>query len=440
MFKKMMVLILAFVMCFVFSGCDIFTADIAELLSPPSLSDDLKSISEAIGKSAGMDYSFKYPQTGQYRSAVVQKDINGDNIDEAFAFYSTTDGDVVTMNINVVCKKDDIWKTGGQLAIVASGVHRVEFCDLDNDGISEILVGWQIYATSQMQLAVYSFKDNVLSQRMLKGYTHFATCDLDDNGSNEILIIEQNAELAQNKATLYGVSGDGVIEIGFCELDSKVESIGHPVVSELSNGKQAVYIDSVKGIGAITEVLIFRDNLLVNPLFDAEMKETLLTLRSLSFNTKDFNGDSVLEIPVQVNVPSVSKSEVAEKLYLTNWTAFDGDKLTTKVTSMINVIDGYYYNIPEKWLGKIAVLKDTNNRIREIYAYDTEEMMVGKTLIYFRAISKRDWEDGVYKALNLQKIEETADMVIACRFSQQAKQDGISFDSIKENFGIYVQE
>jgi len=440
MFKKILLGIFIFMLMFCLCGCDLFTIDIAELLSPPALSDDLKQISKAIADSAEGDYKLQYPQSGEYRSAVVQKDIDGNGTNEAFAFYSITDGEVVTMNINVVSNNKEGWKSAGKQAIIASGVHRVDFCDLDEDGISEILVGWQIYGTSEMQLAVYSFKDDTLSQRMLTKYTHFVTCNLDDNKTTEILIIDLDTNKSQNTASLYGLSDTGVVLVGRCALDSKVQSFGHPVVSELSSGKKAVYIDSVKGIGAITEVLFYEKGKLLNPLYDELSAETSLTLRSVSFATKDFNDDGVLEIPVQLDVPSVSKSEVAEKLYLTNWCSFNGEILTTQVTSMINVLDGYYYNLPANLVGNIAILKDTDNRIREIYQYDTEEMAVGSSLIYIRAINKKNWEKGVYDALSLIKIGESENSVIACRISKTATDMGITLEKVKSNFGIYVQE
>ena len=440
MLKKMTVLLLSFVMMFFICGCDFFTADIAELLVPPALSDDSKEILDAIKQSVDGTYTLKYPQSGEYHSAVVQKDVNQDGVYEAFGFYSVKNNDIETMSVNVVVKKGEKWEAVASQSIVASGVHRVDFCDLDNDGVSEILVGWQVYGTSEMQLAVYSFKDNNLNQRILKRYTHYITCNLDENQTEEIMIIDIDAKSGQNTASLYGMSQQGVVLVSKCQLDSKVESVGHPIVAELSSGKQAVYIESQKGIGAITEVLIFEKNKLLNPLFDNKVKETLATLRSASFITKDINNDGVLEIPVQLNVPSVSKSEVAEKLYLTNWCSFNGEILTTQVTSMINVLDGYYYNIPASWVGNIAILKDTDNCIREIYSYNPEKMSVGKSLLYIRAITKKDWENGIYDALNLVKIGETEKAVIACRISKDGKDKGLTLENIKVSYGIYEQE
>lgn len=437
MFRKLISGLLIFCLSFTLCGCDFFMADTAELLSPPALSDNFKHISEAIKESAQSDYSMEYPKFGEYRSAVVQKDIDRDGVIEVFAFYSTKDGETEIMNINLIQLKDKEWKSVSVQSIVAAGVHRIEFCDLDQDGTSEILVGWQIYSTSDMQLAVYSFKDGSLTQVMLNRYSHFVICDLDENKIDDVLIVDMDDKKQQNTASLYGFTNGKVIQIGRCVLDSKVQSFGHPIVSELSSGKPAVYIDSVKGIGAITEVIIYEKGKLLNPLYDNELLETTKTLRAVNLSTQDFNGDGVLEIPVQLNVPSVVENKAAEKLYLTNWCSFNGELLTTQVTSMVNLIDGYYYNLPSKWVGNIAVLKDTDNRIREVYSYNTEKMVVGDSLLYMRAIKISDWDKGVYNALNLMEIGRTKDSVIACRIPRVS---GITFDNAKKSFGIYNQE
>lgn len=440
MFKRLFLCIILALFVFLLSGCDVFTADTAELFSPPSLSGELKAISDALKASAGNDYTLKYPSAGEYRSAVVQKDVNGDKIPESFAFYSKTDHDVITMNINVVCRDGEEWTSAGSQSIVAGGVDRIDFCDLDLDGSLEILVGWQIYGNSEMQLAVYSFKDNVLTQRLLNKYTHFIVCDLDNNEKSELLILDMNTTDSINTALLYDFSSNGVSQIGNCQLDSNIQSIGEPVLAELSSGKNAVYIDSVKGLGAITEVLCFEQGQLVNPLFDKTTRETSATLRSIDFSTKDINDDGVLEIPVQLNVPAVAKGEVTEKLYLTKWCSFNGEQLTVKKTSMINIIDGFDYTIPEKWIGNIAVLKDTKNSVREIYAYNAEEMTIGEELLYIKAVKKKDWDDGKYAPLKLQKITESDKTVFACEIYPKGVELGLTLEKVKNDFKLYKQE
>lgn len=419
-----------------FCGCELFTVDTAELLNTPRLSGDISPIAEAISASAGGEYTLKYPSRGNYRSAVVQNDINSDGLLEAFAFYSITENETATMVINVICNKDGKWSSAAQQKIVAGGVDKIEFCDLDNDGIEEILVGWEIYGTSEMQLAVYSFKDGKITQRMLQKYSHFVCCDLEEDGKNEIFLIMSNSAEQINTASVYELTDSGVNQLYACELDPTVRIVNEPVVSHLSSGRPAVYIDEVKGVGAVTEVLFVEKNRLVNPLLNLEARETLATLRSVYLTVQDINGDGITEIPVQENVPSVAKSDVNEKLYLTNWCSYNGETLTSQMTAMINLNDGYYYVISSKRAGQIAIYKDTDTFVREIYKYDNETSTVGDMLISFKTVKKSDWDNGKYKDGGFTEITHDGVSSYICKISETAKAEGLTIEEVRRNFKL----
>ena len=428
--------VLSLLISLLFCGCELFTVDTAELLNTPKLSGDISPIAEAIAASAGGEYTLKYPSKGNYRSAVVQNDINSDGLLEAFAFYSITENETATMVLDVICNKDGKWSSAAQQKIVAGGVDKIEFCDLDNDGIEEILVGWEIYGASEMQLAVYSFKDGKITQRMLQKYSHFVCCDLEDDGKNEVFLIMLNSAEQINTASVYELTDSGVNELYSCELDPTVRIVNEPVVSHLSSGRPAVYIDEVKGVGAVTEVLFIEKNRLVNPLLNLESRETLATLRSVSLSVQDINGDDIIEIPVQENVPSVTKSEVNEKLYLTNWCSYNGETLTSQMTTMVNINDGYYYIISSKRAGQIAIYKDTDSHVREIYKYDNETSSTGELLIFFKTVKKSDWDIGKYKDGGF--IEITHDDVSShiCRISDTAAEEGLTIEEVRRNFKL----
>ena len=320
---------------------------------------------------------------------------------------------------------------------MASGVDMVQFCDLDDNGTSEILVGWQVYGTSEMQLAVYGYSENTFVQRLLQRYTTFITCDLNGDEKSSVLIIDINTAEQRNTAALYALAESGVIQTGICELDSKLQSIGEPIISELSNGKAAIYLDAIKGVGVVTEVLIENKGGLSNPLFDFETRENIRTLRSASYSVADINGDEILEIPVQENVPAVAGDVLAEKLYLTNWCSFDGENLTVQTTTMINVLDGYYFTIPTKWRNRIAILKDTENRIREIYLYDYKDAVIGESLICIRAFNKKDWENGKYKDLRMNEIARRDNLVFAYRLNDAIIDMGITHNDVEKAFVLY---
>ena len=436
MCKRFIALIVCLFGIMCLSGCDLFAIDTAELLSPPMLSGELKPIADAITKTAGDGYSFKYPSRGDYRSAVVREDIDGDGILEAFAFYSVTDGETVTMHINAITKRNGEWVSVATQKIVAASVDKIEFCDLDGNGIKEILVGWEIYGTSEMRLAVYGFEENTLTQRMLQKYTHFETCDLDDDDKYEILLI--NADIGSgNTASLFALTDNGITQISACALDSTSKTFDEPIISTLSNGKPAVYIDEIKGVGAVTEVIFLEKGSLVNPLYSSETKETSATLRSVTFRVTDIAGDGIYEIPIQENVPSVITNDANEILYLTNWCSFNGETLTVQRTDMINVIDGYSYTVPARLIGKIAVLKNTATHIREIYEYNAEEETIGLSLILFKAVSADQWQEEVLRGTDGQEIMKRDDTVFVAYISDTAKVQGITIDTVKSSFSIF---
>ena len=184
--KKILLLCLCVAVVFSFSSCNLMMADTAELLSSPSLPDELKPIADIIGKTAPEGYTLKYPSRGEYRSAIIRHDIDGDGFEEAFAFYYTAEGEAGAMHINLIAKRKGNWSLVAEQKILAGGVDKVEFSDLNSDGVKEILVGWEIYGTSEMQLAVYSLDATGLTQMLLERYTHFLACDLDENRQDEI--------------------------------------------------------------------------------------------------------------------------------------------------------------------------------------------------------------------------------------------------------------
>ena len=434
--RKISAFIFSLTLIFCLSGCDFLTTDTAELLKAPELSGELSPIAAEMEKSIGKDYTLEYPSRGDYRSAIIKTDINGDEVDEAFAFYGTAEGETPAMNIIAIEKRNGKWKTAATQKMIAGGVDRVEFSDLDNDGIKEILVGWEIYGTSEMQLAVYSLGKNALTQRLLQKYTHFVTCDLNRDTRNEILIIKTATAEQNNSASLFSLSDAGITEISSCQLDSGAKTVNHPIVSTLSDGRPAIYIDEYKGVGAVTEVLFMDKDTLSNPLLNKKTLENINTLRAISMETEDINGDGVLEIPVQVDVPSVSKSEVNEKLYLTDWCSFDGRNLTVQLTAMMNIDDGYYYTIPAALTGKVALLKDSENRMREIYSYNPKDLTVGESLMYIKAISKKDWDGGKFKAFGEEEIMDDGETAYICKLTEKAEQYGITMESVISNFKI----
>lgn len=427
--KKIVCMLLTLSICLSLCGCA-FVDNAEELVSPPELTGQMYPIGQALKASAG-NYNLVYPTSGNHRSAIILEDINGDAVFEAFAFYSTNDDEMTTMHINLICQKNGEWVSVSDQTIVATGVETVDFCDLNGNGTEEILVGWEVNGNSEKQLSVFAFESEQLVQKMLQPYSGFVCCDLDDNGINEIFVHLLNTSEQINKATVYSYNDNGVAQTAGCIMDGNVKTASAPVLSVLSSGQKAIYIDEIKGVGSVTEVLYISRGELVNPLLDKEVSsENTLTLRAASLEMTDINQDGIIEIPVAAELPNAAGSD--EKLYYTNWCSFNGEKLSIKLITVVNTVDGYYLKLPNNLIGSIAVLKDTENHKRSFYLYDSSSAMVGELLFSITAFDLKKFD-----AEELQgEIYRTEDTVFAVEIGEKAQSVGITKDSVKEMFSM----
>ena len=408
---------LAIALCLILCGCNMFVFDTDNILSPPELSGELKPIQQALVESIKGEYTLKYPTYGEIKSAVVTEDLDGDGIKEAFAFYSTSDSEETMMHLNVIVKDKKKYKSVDDNSKSASGIERIDFYDLNGDGKKEIIVGWEIYAESEKHLAVYQFEKNALTQIMSQKYTNYLCIDFDDNGKNEILVQDLDTKESTNKASLYSITENGLTQISGCLLDGKVKTAGRFKLSSLSNGQKAVYIDEIKGIGAVTEVLFMSKGELKNPLLDVEnTMENVKTIRSATIPSADVNNDGIIEIPMASDMPNADFNS-DEKLYYTNWCSFSGDVLTVKQVSVVNTADGYSINLPKRFIGNIAASKNVDKRTRTVYLYDNEYQMIGQRVVTFRAYDKTEYEESeIKKSNNIKVFSKDNTIVVAETF------------------------
>lgn len=415
--KRVSTFMLAIALCLMLCGCNMFVFDTDNILSPPELSGELKPIQQALVESIKGEYTLKYPTYGEIKSAVVTEDLDGDGIKEAFAFYSTSDSEETMMHLNVIVKDKKKYKSVDDNSKSASGIERIDFYDLNGDGKKEIIVGWEIYAESEKQLAVYQFEKNALTQIMSQKYTNYLCIDFDDNGKNEILVQDLDTKESTNKASLYSITENGLTQISGCLLDGKVKTAGRFKLSSLSNGQKAVYIDEIKGIGAVTEVLFMSKGELKNPLLDVEnTMENVKTIRSATIPSADVNNDGIIEIPMASDIPNADFNS-DEKLYYTNWCSFSGDVLTVKQVSVVNTADGYSINLPKRFIGNIAASKNVDKRTRTVYLYDNELQIIGQRVVTFKAYDKTEYEESeIKKSNNIKVFSKDNTIVVAETF------------------------
>ena len=431
---RFVAVILAIMLSFSLTGCSIFTIDTEQLMTPPELTGDMYPIFRALNTSIKGEYQLKYPSLGDRRSAIILEDIDGDGNAEAFAFYSTSDDEMTNMHINAICPSGENYKSVADQSIVAGSVERVEFCDLDGDGLEEILVGWEVYGSSEKQLCVYSLKGETLSQRLAEKYTGFICCNLTGDKNEQLFIHHLNTSETINSGALYKFYDGGFEKIGGCMLDLAVKTVSEPVASKLSTGQNAVYIDEIKGAGAVTEVLFFADGELKNPLLETDNTiENIRTIRSASLQSRDIDSDGIIEIPVATNLPNAAGGD--ELLFYTNWCVFSGENLITKRITVVNTIDGYYLEIPQNLAGHLAVLKDTDKHRRVFYYYNAQMGGLGDRLFTVSVISDKIWDDDTYNKMNMFELGRAGNNCFIGSVNLAAT-EAVTKDLLKDMFKI----
>ncbi|MEE1197961.1 MAG: hypothetical protein U0K54_02305 [Acutalibacteraceae bacterium] len=382
--KKGLICICLVLVMLLLSGCTGIVGTVDELLAPPRPTGELYFIQKALDDSVSGDYVLKYPLSGDYRSAFVRKDVDGDGTVEAFAFYSTTSENIVTMHVNLITKLKGEWTSVGDFPCVATGVDTVEFSDMDGDGNFEIVVGWSIYGTVDKSVGVYSLKNNVFAQRIYESYSRFMCQDIDGDKRNDLFLTHIDTVNQQATAKFIRINDKGAAEINTCPLDGLVTSHLQPVVSKLMGGEMAIYIDAVKGDGMITEVLGLKNGKLYNALENQSGGSTMSTYRASNVLIMDIDGDGVYEIPLLELITESGNPN--DNIYKTYWYAYDGEYLILKNSTIMNYADGWYIELPPKWEDSITIIRDTAKRERIFMRIDDETGISAEVILKIRVV------------------------------------------------------
>ena len=154
--KRLWAALLAVLCLFSLTGCDtLFTGDAEALMRPPRPTGDKAGIHELLEKAAGENFTFKYPASGDYRSAIIMYDLTGDGAEEAVALYQSANAST-GVNIMFIQKQGGVWGSMGSFLTTATQVDKVMFGDVNSDGLPEVVVGWGSSQSGTSNISVYS--------------------------------------------------------------------------------------------------------------------------------------------------------------------------------------------------------------------------------------------------------------------------------------------
>lgn len=360
------------------TGCSAIGLNVESQLFPPDNGGEQDAIRTALdayvvshtasGETA--DYTLKYPSHGEYLSAFITLDQvkehtvlspNGSvtssvaeaaSSDTAIAFYRRN-AESALAHINLLKRQNDgTWTSVADVEGKGEAVNRVDFGDLNNDGVPELLIGWSLYNTKDSRLSIYDLGNDLNAYSFGAPYTDLIVTDLTGDGADDLLLLNILTGTHLASAQLYSFRTNGAVTQSHVMLDSEIISFGEYIVAELSEGVNGVFLDCYKEQRAmITELIYCEDGKLSAPLCDQTAQLNSVTTRELLITSRDIDGDGTVEWPVTTRMPGFEEAEASTALWHAEWCYWNHatKRLVTDFTGLIPANDLYMLRLRDEW-------------------------------------------------------------------------------------------
>jgi len=445
---KLKAVAVALVLAMTLSGCSFVGLDAQTLMHPPKPTGEKADIQALLESKAGSKMTLEYPNSGNYRSAIITHDICGDKAEEAMAIYQKGDDSAGT-NI-MFMKKDGKWTDMGSFNNPAGQVDKVCFGDLNGDGEDEVIVGWGSSLNNTSTICIYYYKNGKMNELKLEqSYTELAVMDFDGDNQDEIFTANVSVGDQPALARLFRMKDNSVEVMGSCKLDigvTKYTSVQTGLINVKQNG---IVLDGMKSANSlVTEVLYWdkKTKTLKSPFFDAKTQTANSTMRNTSVVSKDINGDKIIEIPIVNLMPGYTGATTDDAAYITNWHRYDTNTNTLiRVMSMVlNYSDGYWFLIPDMWRGKVTTQTDTATRTITFYKWLTASKKnapgkLGAALLKIQVFTEKEWTDGTGTE-GFFKLLDSGGMVFAADIPLPDDSLSLSASDVKASFKLINQD
>ena len=367
--KKCALLLLAAVLLGLLSGC---FRSVDELYSLPKLPEEYQNLQAKIEEITGAGAEYSAPQRGENNQPVQLKDLDGDGVMEAIAFFrvSTASADEKPLKIYIFRLTDSGYEVGAAIEGDGSAIQSITYEDVNGGPAKELVVSW-LSGRNATTLSVYSVERFEVTELMRSSYNSFKLQDLDMDNRKELVLVRMDPIEGRNRVEFWDSDGDSLLLRSSAMLSQGVtelvtDSLKVPFVQEGylrgDTPVPALFVTSYQGEEILTDIFAWRDEALVNITMEENEPGSEIA-GGVSYITRrdkddakitDINGDNVLEIPMPVDMASSDSVVTAEVLY--EWVQFDLSGKGVKVfTTYHNFKDNWYFILPESWEGRVDV-------------------------------------------------------------------------------------
>lgn len=414
---KALRLLAATVLISMLCGCDgyLIGGD-RQLMRPPYPAGEEKNIQEELTKRLG-NVTLKYPKSGNYRSAILQVDLTGNEKNDALVFYREKESEPISLA--VLTRGETGWHLSATKKSEGGEVDRVMFGDIDNDGINEMVVGWTMYSTGLNIISAYSFADEHITPIDVRefsetqatnipvAYTDMQIGDFDNDGCAEIIASYINLSEVTAVAKLiefhHGVDNSNAMSVtDTAPLDGHVLSYADAKVARLTDDNiVGVVLDGNKDNSTMITEYIYWDTIsgdLRTPFYSEEDKSVTCTSRNIYMASRDIDSDGVIDIPVTNYLPGYDEASDSP-VYLTSWYNIDFEgadySFISRKRTVINTTDNYSITWQSSWNNDVTCRIDVNNHILYFYHYQKDKFAFSDEIFRIKVYSTEEWDNAL---------------------------------------------
>ena len=388
MSKRKFVAILLVFTILLLNSCNFFGENVDQLLKPPSLTKTRQSLQRSLSSELSDKYELIYPSSGNNRTAIIAYDIDNDKSNEAICFYKT-DNSASDSSFIVFKNVENSWKKVGGINGEAQGVDRVDFADLDNDGIKEIIVGWRFMAGGETGFEIFSIKNDGVYSKFSGVYNQLCVINNKNNGLDYLVTINKNLTQRVSNASLIGKDKDKIKIINTVSIDNRIVNFLN-VQTSLINNWPAIFVDEeLDNQMYLTEVLtINKKGKLTNRLAQQNTAENI-SQRSQAITCMDINGDSIIEVPSLEPLPEYKRNGKTEHLYLVNWYSYENGSFKHVKYNYTNIVENFMVDFDDNLAKNLTVQIDNENE----RTYNFLNKNSNELLFKIRAFSTDEYKD-----------------------------------------------
>lgn len=335
------------------NGCSI--SEIDKLYSLPKPSQEYTQLQKLIDSqiTAGSEYSA--PTAGSLRQSVQLTDLDGDGTNEALVFLRNSDAQP---EICIYRKTSGMYALATVIKGEGTAIGRIEYADINGDGLSEILVSWEVSPELRL-LRAYSVKDWQTSVLLTASCIDFQIGDLDSNGTADILAL--SLETSGGKVDMYTIDKQNEVVQKTAKLSASLKTVDRFRIADIEDKVPAVFVEGQfrdkDSSSLITDIVIYSNGDLKNLTVNTVNGDSP-TKRDYPVYCTDIDGNGSLDVPL---AEKLSSSQGSNAYYIFDWYSFGADGKSTLCASTYHCYtDGWYFTLPTDWRKNISIKRESS--------------------------------------------------------------------------------